>query len=481
MIIALYCVAAAMVLGGVYSAIIGWEIVILERGWTQVLSGVIVGTAGVLLAAIAFLAGELRKLQASLQMRGDTGMPAAAPGETALAAHDRDESRPAGTAPSAAPLTGAAALALAGLGKAKGDPPTASALPDQGIPDAAPAVSEHAPEERVGEPDHVDASAPEPPPRFADEFLARAAEAEAREAEARAAEEVEAAEVEAEQQLGDVAHDAAPRPEGELRDAVADALFAEDRPGAQERAATPPADTAPPAPDTPAPDTFEPVASPSPAFDEDRAPTIIEDAAPNMPFDDPAARPDASAAPEAPAADAQQPEAVSPESDEAAISREQERFGALLAMQTTTGEPEYAPALPDQAPEMAGEPEITPEPEPVEEPELVEEPESVEEPSLPPAHTAFTEEAAAPVTPPPEPEPEPEIAPEPEVAREPEPEPQEPAEERSIIGTYESGGNTYTMYADGSIDADTPDGNYHFGSLDELKTFIAEGGESRNA
>ncbi len=37
------------------------------------------------------------------------------------------------------------------------------------------------------------------------------------------------------------------------------------------------------------------------------------------------------------------------------------------------------------------------------------------------------------------------------------------------------------MYADGSIDAKTPEGDYHFASLDELKTFIAEGGESRGS
>jgi hypothetical protein len=48
---------------------------------------------------------------------------------------------------------------------------------------------------------------------------------------------------------------------------------------------------------------------------------------------------------------------------------------------------------------------------------------------------------------------------------------------RSIIGTYNSGGNAYVMYSDGSIDADTPTGRYTFQSLDELKDFIAAGGE----
>ena len=47
----------------------------------------------------------------------------------------------------------------------------------------------------------------------------------------------------------------------------------------------------------------------------------------------------------------------------------------------------------------------------------------------------------------------------------------------SVVGTYASGGNAYVMYSDGSIKADTPKGHFTFGSLDELKAFIAEGGE----
>jgi hypothetical protein len=46
-----------------------------------------------------------------------------------------------------------------------------------------------------------------------------------------------------------------------------------------------------------------------------------------------------------------------------------------------------------------------------------------------------------------------------------------------VIGTYTSGGNRYVMFSDGSIDAETPDGTFRFQSLDELKAFIASGGE----
>jgi hypothetical protein len=46
-----------------------------------------------------------------------------------------------------------------------------------------------------------------------------------------------------------------------------------------------------------------------------------------------------------------------------------------------------------------------------------------------------------------------------------------------VIGTYTSGDNRYVMFADGSIEADTPHGTFRFGSLDELKSFIASGDE----
>jgi hypothetical protein len=47
----------------------------------------------------------------------------------------------------------------------------------------------------------------------------------------------------------------------------------------------------------------------------------------------------------------------------------------------------------------------------------------------------------------------------------------------TVVGTYNSGGNAYVMFSDGSIEADTPSGHYRFKSLDELKDFIASGGE----
>lgn len=57
------------------------------------------------------------------------------------------------------------------------------------------------------------------------------------------------------------------------------------------------------------------------------------------------------------------------------------------------------------------------------------------------------------------------------------PPPPAPPPERVVVGQYESGGNAYRMYSDGSIDATTPAGLRRFGSLEELRSFVASGGE----
>ena len=49
---------------------------------------------------------------------------------------------------------------------------------------------------------------------------------------------------------------------------------------------------------------------------------------------------------------------------------------------------------------------------------------------------------------------------------------------RTVVGRYASGGNTYVMFEDGSIEAETPRGRFTFASLDELKAFVDGGGES---
>ncbi len=84
-------------------------------------------------------------------------------------------------------------------------------------------------------------------------------------------------------------------------------------------------------------------------------------------------------------------------------------------------------------------------------------------------------ETASEREPEPEPEPEPAViqndqAPEDEAAF-------DEARPATVVGTYNSGDNRYVMFSDGSIEAQTPSGVFRFQSLEELKEFIAAGGE----
>lgn len=69
-------------------------------------------------------------------------------------------------------------------------------------------------------------------------------------------------------------------------------------------------------------------------------------------------------------------------------------------------------------------------------------------------------------------------APEPAPAPPPAPEPVALEDKPDVVGTYKSGGNTYVMFSNGSIEAETPRGRFTFASLDELKDFVRAGGES---
>jgi hypothetical protein len=51
-----------------------------------------------------------------------------------------------------------------------------------------------------------------------------------------------------------------------------------------------------------------------------------------------------------------------------------------------------------------------------------------------------------------------------------------PPAEPAVIGRYTSGTTTYVMFADGSIEAETPNGVLHFASLADLKVYV-EGGQ----
>ncbi|GEP09224.1 hypothetical protein [Methylobacterium gnaphalii] len=102
--------------------------------------------------------------------------------------------------------------------------------------------------------------------------------------------------------------------------------------------------------------------------------------------------------------------------------------------------------------------EPTPEPDPAQE-ELALRP-ALEEPALAEPEPAATDASSIPEEP---------------AATETEP---LKSDDLQVVGTYSSGANTYVMFANGTIQADTPRGQFTFQSLDELKAFVDSGGET---
>ena len=69
--------------------------------------------------------------------------------------------------------------------------------------------------------------------------------------------------------------------------------------------------------------------------------------------------------------------------------------------------------------------------------------------------------------------PEPVAADEPQAEEAPAVTGSRPASDEGIVGAYQVGDAHFTIYADGSIRARTPDGEYSFASMDELKVYLA--------
>ncbi|MBV9079274.1 MAG: hypothetical protein JO048_17560 [Methylobacteriaceae bacterium] len=53
-----------------------------------------------------------------------------------------------------------------------------------------------------------------------------------------------------------------------------------------------------------------------------------------------------------------------------------------------------------------------------------------------------------------------------------------PSPDRQIVGRHQAGENRYVMFADGSIEAETPGGALRFASMEELRAFVARQRES---
>lgn len=467
MIVALYCVAAAMIVGGVWSAFAGWEYVIIERGWTQVLVGAMAATGGVVLAGLATVAAAVKSLErrVAANQPAQRLSPAAVPPATMPpAAPDR--------APRAAEIAGAAGLAagLAAAGFASTRPEAAKAGPIE---------------------PRLDAVEPRPAPRALADGLTTAAVMGAGLAASRG----EA--LANEDRSGDV------RPDEDKAEA---SLSDQSAPGEEKRAESA-ADAV-----APEPSRDEPSALDETTPDEARAASLDERGTDERPSadeptslvaaretvggdsgrrddeDEPAPAETGVAEPvdlqpeevqgdEIQADEIQTDDSRPGEEADSTSSPAREAFGDHDERRADDLVGDFAEDLPedlsdatdrDAAPSWApverdGEADRgSSEMGPVEADEA-----SAEAVAARPPEASVSE--AAPAVP---------FAEE-DAFGEDVAEAEAPVAGPAVIGTYESGGNLYTMYADGSIHALTPDGEYRFASLDELKTFIAEGGEDR--
>jgi hypothetical protein len=50
---------------------------------------------------------------------------------------------------------------------------------------------------------------------------------------------------------------------------------------------------------------------------------------------------------------------------------------------------------------------------------------------------------------------------------------QNPAEPTTLVGRYTAGGANYSIFSDGSIEAETDQGAFHFASMNEFKAYVA--------
>ncbi len=492
MIVALFSVAAAMVAGGVWAVFTGWELIIIERGWTQVLAGTIVATGGVVLAGIATLANHLKRVETRLEEAARRAQTVPPPRVQEAGFSSRDipappprpelrpelrpalaETRPAETEPEPESESERERererereLEIARERRRRLEYPQVPHSPEGGLsPVAAVALGAAAGAGTAAIAGALLGSRPQAEDRVEEQELERFEDLKADESavpngenvlisEEAVAERTVAEETVVEVEPGPEAEEgvevegvavegveiAGARVEGSEGEEPGYAYYAGgSREGEFPGASASNRDALEHAPREETPDDIE---RPFAIFDEEEAAGREEEAATVH-------------EPEEPLLGEEIAAGQSVEEPPYDTARERGIFGPSDADAEEEAEVAWGPAYapPEPSPDIWPSPSGN-EPESAEAGDLEAEPVDREAEPVP---TAASPEAEA--------EPAAEV---PEEAGEP---------VRSVIGTYESGGNTYTMYSDGSIDASTPAGDFHFASLDELKRFIAEGGE----
>jgi hypothetical protein len=458
--------------GGAVAIVDGLPYMVLERGFTQVIIGTVVAVAGVILLALAWVLIEMRRLKGSLSnaamamslasMAGGVTAGAdlaAAQPQTAAAADGTGRAVP-GLAAAGAVAAAGAAMAQPAATESPEMPPEVPAHPDLFSAELSRVFDEPAP----ASPDDTDAAeetSDELPALDPFRPIGQHADAEP-ERPAVMTEPVPAIVLPPVPELAFEAEgpgEADPVPEGDdaaetqTQSALEPEPSATDLPAADE----PTADLPPP---PPASDIDDPLTPEPPAMLRDERDDEFERLRESLADLGLGTRPSGGRIePSFEGSDG--PAAVRQDEIEAASSWMEPALGRRV----NWPEPPEAAGLPPEREAASADPaepswpvlDAADRPAPPWPPQTGTAP----EPPLDEAEASPAEAAALEPTDPTEPvEPEPaELPP--------------AASDEGIVGAYQVGEAHFTIYADGSIQARTPDGDYSFASMDELKIYLA--------
>lgn len=447
----------AFLVGGVGAIVDGWPYLVLERGFTQVIIGTVAATGGVILLALAWVLTELRRVRTALRamsLLSAVGLPGEPAARTVI--EERGPSFPE-PPPSEGRLPGLGTVA-AGAGLAAAGGALATAMAERGI---ARREDEQSTAEAVSSVrDEPEPEAPEPvaTDMFDEALVDVAATKEAGdEALSHPGRESTAAEPLPQQEAEPAPIAAEPQRENAPEDDIFAAIAADhtlpterdhEIPVHQEREPEPQVEPAPAVEPVEPP----PVAAPEPRrswwprFGAGRSSEATSEREGTEADDLASLRQHLTLGP--------QPPLKPVESED---TDEEQRAAEPGASESWAPPPAFGRREPTFDEPAQQEP---PTPEPEDKAEAEEESAAdaaqAEEPAVETADEAVPDEAETPAEAPQPAEP-----------------PRPAASDEGVVGAYQVGDTHFTMYADGSIKARTPDGEYSFASMDELKTYLA--------
>lgn len=439
--------------GGAYAVYDGWPYLVLERGFTQVIIGSIAMTAGLILLALAWVLKQLKAIRTELAEAAEARVSVTAPAEAAFPAVL--PMAPANVPPASSPIVpavlgaGAAAAAAAVVAETSEASPSTTGAVERDL--FGTLVADHlaaAPKEEEGEEEQDEVPAPERDDSVLDMFAKVAADIEPSEAEHPIAVEDEShepAEIVA-AHIQPLSEDEALAHSDEQAEAAVEKAEIDELPPEHPVAAV--TDQAPADEEDSARDEF--------AMLRESLTTELGDlrrpagrVEPSFALDDPFAEAETWMKP---GAKRQEPR-FDTERPSAEVEETQKPMPVAPVWPPRTGPHAFGVSPANEAEQPA---KLSPEP--------------VGMDAAPEAPVPSEEVAEAPSKPADEEVPAGESSP--AVSSEPAA-PEPAASEEGVVGAYQVGEAHFTIYADGSIRARTPDGEYSFASMDELKVYLA--------